>query len=198
MKILFTGATGFIGGHIHKQLLKTNHTIHVISRQLHTQNELWHQIDFFDRDKVTQLVANIKPDILIHFAWDTTYDGFWHADNNKDYASASKHLFDMVVQNGGKKIIAAGSCAEYPTSAVAVEEVAEFSEQLSPYGAAKRSAYKYLEQLKSHHRLDYTWLRIFGVYGDGEDERRLFPAAIRAANENRTLDIKTPPESIKN
>ena len=45
--------------------------------------------------------------------------------------------------------------------------------QATPYAAAKAELYKLLSQLLSSQSIEFSWCRLFYLYGEGEDERRL-------------------------
>ncbi len=45
----------------------------------------------------------------------------------------------------------------------------------SPYAAAKAAAYLALAQFLPQQGLEFAWCRLFYLYGEGEDERRLVP-----------------------
>lgn len=143
MKVLLTGATGFIGSYVYKELIQNNSYVSVISRK-ESNLKNWFQADILNVEETTKVVKEVQADVLIHLAWDVTHGQFWHAENNKDYEKASKSLFNSFIKNGGRKIVSVGTCAEYPTSSEAVSEDVIYAEELTPYGKAKRSVFDYL------------------------------------------------------
>lgn len=150
MKILLTGATGFIGKPLYDLLtslvLTNTYQVHCISRQKSTKPN-WYCVDLLDLKKVEEIIASIQPDILIHLAWDVEHGKYWHNPNNEDYKDASIHIFKSFIKNGGQKIIAAGTCAEYPTSDKSVaEDMSVDTDTLTPYGKAKRKVYDWLHK----------------------------------------------------
>ena len=171
MKVLVTGATGFIGRYVMNLLKKTDHEIYTISRTLKKEKNCY-QANIFNTPEIDKIIDTIQPNVLIHLAWDVTHGEFWNAANNEDYTKASKNLFDIFLEKGGKKIIATGTCAEYPTSDKPVREDVEYDGNLTPYGFAKKSVFDYLVSKQEKEDFEFTWLRIFGIYGEGEDERR--------------------------
>src|SRR5690606_19397890 len=101
-------------------------------------------------------------------------------------------LFQSFIKHGGKKVIAAGTCAEYPQSSKPIEEEALLSRKLTPYGEAKRRVHDYLAKLVNEHNIQYTWPRIFGLYGPFEKEARIIPSMIKAIEDNKTFTINEP------
>lgn len=190
MKIILTGATGFLGRYVYQKLSESNQ-VYVISRKS-PLGRLWYQADILNHKETGKIVENIGADVLVHLAWDVTHGEFWNSPQNTAYVEASKYLFDSFLKGGGKKIISAGTCAEYPTSDRAISEDALYKGELTPYGYAKREVYDYLKSAQQNSQLDFTWLRIFGIYGPGENEQRFFPKAIRHIKYNIPFEIKTP------
>lgn len=192
MKILLTGATGFIGRRVHEGLMNASCQIHTISRQPRENIPNEHKLDILDTASVKILIKNLCPDALVHLAWDVTHGEFWTSLRNKDYLKASINLCETFLQNGGQKIIAAGTCAEYPMSSEPVCEDIEYDGELSPYGQAKKDLLNHLVNLQQKYMFDLAWIRIFGIYGEGEDKRRFFPLIRQAVLENKDPELKNP------
>lgn len=189
MKVLLTGFTGFIGQALYKKLLCDEIDLHVTSRFPQHSIKNAYVIDLLDHEATHSLVQKIKPDILIHLAWDVTHGEFWTSSKNVLYADASIHLFQCFIENGGKKIIATGTCAEYPVSNKSVSETISVDTSiLTPYGREKRRVSEWLK----NNNCDFTWLRIFGIYGNGENSKRLFPSIIRSVQANEEFMIRNP------
>lgn len=188
MKILLTGSTGFIGSHVLKKINKTDNTIYCMSRAKQYDDN-WVQVDLLNKAEIEKAVTQLKPDILIHLAWDVEHGKYWHNTNNADYKTASINLFKSFIKNGGHKIIAAGTCAEYPTSNQPVaENMVVDKNVLTPYGRAKREVCEWLE----NNFVDFTWCRLFGIYGAGEHKDRLFPSALKTIRLGRKFKIDNP------
>ena len=74
MRILITGASGFIGRHLLNKLASTNHQILVISRNLSflqsiPQNVLGVHADLSNLRCIKSSFKNFDPDLVYHFAW---------------------------------------------------------------------------------------------------------------------------------
>ncbi len=84
MKILITGATGYLGGYLTKRLLQEGHKLYIIVRSersltKHLFNKSISVLNFEgDMQKVTSLVASASPDLVIHLAT------FYGADNDEN------------------------------------------------------------------------------------------------------------------
>ena len=89
-KILITGGSGFVGGHL-VEAASENFEVH--STFLHSpvgkSNVVWHQIDLVDTKATSALVKAIRPSVIIHAA----------AQSNLDFAEISREAaFGINVQ----------------------------------------------------------------------------------------------------
>ena len=92
LKILVTGASGFIGNHLIKELLKnTNHEIIATSRDIEKAKkyEWFSRVKYISYDLNSQEELNLfeyfdKPDKIIHLAWDglPNYNDLIHIEKN--------------------------------------------------------------------------------------------------------------------
>ena len=116
IKTLVTGASGFIGRHSLPLLLKAGHEVHAVS--LKKKNPCinginWHQADLKNQTQTKRLIADIRPSHLLHFAWCTEPGSFWNDPKNNHWVQASLELLKNFQAHGGKRIVIAGTCAEY-------------------------------------------------------------------------------------
>ncbi len=192
MKVLITGATGFLGKHVYQELLKKKYTIFALSRSAQIEDLDFYELDILDHKKTNTLVENIRPDILIHLAWDVEHEKYWDSSKNIDYELASINLIEAFIANGGRKVLAAGTCAEYPELPVLISENHNSNlDDLSLYGRSKKRVYEHL-CLKQQVGLEFTWFRIFGIFGCGEDKRRLFPSMVHSILNNKKPSLRSP------
>jgi nucleoside-diphosphate-sugar epimerase len=178
-RLLLTGATGFVGRQVLPHLAET-FDLHGASRSQQPPGSLtWHIADLRDVDQCRRLVTDIRPAYLVHLAWNTEQDRFWDAADNDDWLEGSRALCRAFADNGGARLVVAGSCAEYAGSSR--EPRRESDDQCDALPATRYGRAK-LELLRSLRKLDvqYAWARIFFPYGAGEGERRLVPSIARA------------------
>lgn len=139
----------------------------------------WHKVDLRSSGACATLIDTLKPDILIHCAWTTEHGAFWYDPENTAWLEAGMTLFDAFVQQGGRRIVACGTCAEYSGESATPrreDETIEPQRISFPYGRAKFALLQHLRSLDVSH----AWVRIFNVYGENEDLRRLVPSVLRA------------------
>src|SRR5436305_1109209 len=119
-KVLVTGATGFIGNYVIKELLK--HDVEIMatsSNEEKAKQQLWFddvqyiQFDLNHFDASTNYFLYFdQPDILIHLAWEglPNYTSSFHTEKN---LPRHKALLESIVKNGLKDLTVAGTCLEY-------------------------------------------------------------------------------------
>ena len=87
MRILMTGAAGFIGSHLAERLVAEEHEVVGIDnletgrRENFSVGEL-HEEDIADRDVLYGIANHVKPEVVIHCAASYSNPNFWHRDTN--------------------------------------------------------------------------------------------------------------------
>src|ERR1700722_19624324 len=113
-RVLLTGSSGFIGRHAVDELARLGYEVHVTSRQKSDlSGAITHQVDLLDAHQTADLLRAIKPTHLIHFAWYVEHGKYWTSLSNLDWVAASVGLFKSFAENGGRRAVFAGTCAEY-------------------------------------------------------------------------------------
>lgn len=181
--ILLTGATGFIGSNIARELLDQKYNIFAICRNSSSFDkcaDIKDKIIWINSDAPNwkEEIEKIKPEQLIHTAW----GGIGAEDrNNWEFQIQnfwfSKELFDLVKECGVKKVIALGSQAEYGSQGFAVNELTAPKPD-DAYGAAKTLTANYLRNLFENTETDWYWIRVFSVLGENENSNWLVPTVI--------------------
>lgn len=192
-KVLLTGATGFIGRSAIRPLLAKNYIVHAVtSKPLHfhtDENIFWHQTNLLDVNETTNLIKKIRPTHLLHFAWYVEQGKVWNAVENLDWLRASLHLAQQFVENGGKRLVVSGTCAEYDWTESGI--YSEKSTRLVPqqlYGITKHSLNLTLTKFAEISNISYAWGRVFYLFGANEHHRRLVPSVINALLKNEPAE----------
>jgi nucleoside-diphosphate-sugar epimerase len=121
VNIVLTGASGFIGSQVVPLLVGAGHTVHVLGRSAAAGCTV-HPIDLI-ADDPAPLLASIAPEALLHLAWYAKPGAFWHAPENLDWVAASLRLVRGFAAAGGRRVVAAGTCAEYDWSFETLDEL---------------------------------------------------------------------------
>lgn len=183
-KVLLTGARGFIGRQCVPLLVSRGYEVHALSRRRLAEtadpNVIWHEIDLLTPGCAADLIEQVRPDCILHLAWYAEPGKFWEARENVDWVRASLELLCAFADTGGKRIIVAGSCAEYDCNA---GECMENETPLLPttlYGKSKLAFERILDSSSRHSRLSSAWGRFFFLYGPHEHPSRLVAYVVRS------------------
>jgi nucleoside-diphosphate-sugar epimerase len=171
--ILVTGATGFIGNYVIEEMLK--YKVNIIASSILYEKENNHawlkKVDYIQADLNESIEDWFsffgKPDMLIHLAWEglPRYKELFHIERN--FFNNYFFLKNMI-ENGLKKVVVSGTCFEYGMQSGALKEDLETKPNTS-YALAKDSLRKFLEQLQRKIDFDLKWIRVFYLYGKGQN-----------------------------
>lgn len=112
-KVFLTGGTGLIGTETIPFLEQAGFEIYAltIGDEQDTKSVKYIKANLFDKQEISRIMAEIKPQYLLHYAWLST--GLFNDNSNFDFLTASIDLLKAFVQNGGKRVVMAGTYAEY-------------------------------------------------------------------------------------
>ena len=181
-RVLVTGASGFIGRHSLPALIERGYEVHAVAREARTvpvtAGVTTHACDLFDDRATAALVERVRPSHLLHFAWYAVPGRFWTAPENLDWVAASLRLVRAFAGVGGRRVVVAGSCAEYDWSYATLSEIATPLAPRTLYGTAKDALRRCLERAAPDLGLSWAWGRIFFVYGPHEPAGRLISSVL--------------------
>jgi len=85
MRVLVTGARGFVGSHTLRPLVEAQFEVHALSREAPTGGDAavhWHRGDLLSSDVPRQIIEHVRPTHLLHLAWETTHGEYWSSPAN--------------------------------------------------------------------------------------------------------------------
>lgn len=172
MRILVTGAGGFIGRHVVRELESTEHDSVTTSRSnVPPSDSIRHVPCDLNRERDDWFEMFGHPDSLIHLAWEGLphYGELFHIERN---LWSNYRFLKRMVFSGVRSVTVIGTCFEYGLREGCL------SEELLPspctaYGIAKNSLRVFLEELRKTISFDWKWVRIFYPDRDGRNSRSL-------------------------
>ena len=100
----------------------------------------WHRADLLDREQTSALMKAVAPTHLLHFAWYAEPGKYWHSEENLRWVEASLRLLRAFAGAGGRRIVIAGTCAEYAwTRETHCKEESTPLRPATLYGSAKHA-----------------------------------------------------------
>jgi nucleoside-diphosphate-sugar epimerase len=178
--ILLTGGTGFVGRQILRALQVLGYQIRLVIREgSQSKLESMHGIEkivttpdlFLESSEWWVKVCN-GVDVVIHSAWYAEPGKYLQSSKNLECLMGTLSLAKGVIKSKVNKFIGVGTCFEYDLS---FGELAE-STPLKPttlYAATKTSSFLTLSQLFENANIDFAWCRLFYLFGEMENEKRL-------------------------
>lgn len=196
MRVLVTGANGFIGRAFCKQAASRGHEVLGMVRGAseHEHLDVPTVVGTLDQAPWTA-IREFAPDAVLHLAWTAAPGAYLNSPENEVLLEQSKAFLRGCLDAGIPHLAAAGSCGEYAPSADLLSESHSALAGGFPYSEAKLALCRWLEAEARWPRT-WTWLRIFYPYGPGEHPRRLPSLLMRQLSAGQTVGLRTP-DSVK-
>lgn len=185
MRVLLTGATGFLGAHAARRLASEGCQVFCLVRpqsdlgRLHdVQNALQFVVgDVLDGEGTAQVVQQVQPELCLHLAWYAEPGVYLHSPANVEYIGATLRLAQHLAEAGCRRLVVAGTVAEYDADYGYLAESTP-TRPVTLYAASKVATQTALAKLAEQIGLAVAWARIFYIYGPGENPKRFVPDVI--------------------
>ena len=181
MKVVVTGASGYIGRHVVDALIKMHHeviAVDMINKGSNT-DATFLSLDIFSDDIYNKLG---RPDACIHMAWK---DGFNHA-SDAHMGMLSKHyaFIKNMIDGGVKYLSIMGTMHEIGYYEGCVDENTP-TNPLSMYGIAKNALREASLLLADKSDTALMWLRAYYILGDDSNNNSIFTKITQMEHEGK-------------
>jgi len=202
-KVLVTGATGFIGNYVIAALQQSGcHVIATSSNEAGAKDKSWYgsvqyipfNLQQFD-DSINYQQYFDNPTAVIHLAWEglPNYKAAFHTEEN-----LPRHFtfIKNLVQHGQQDITITGTCLEYGMQEGCLTEDMP-ALPATAYAIAKDSLRKQLEQLQQQYTFRLKWVRLFYMYGAGQNPNSLLSQLHSALEKGETVFNMSGGEQVR-
>jgi nucleoside-diphosphate-sugar epimerase len=200
MRVLVTGAAGFIGAAVAAELHERSHEVACLVRR---PGQAEAGLAWAKRAKViagdldhpagwADELKDWQPEACVHTAWLTDPATYLDSPANVWLLDASLRLVDLLGSAGCRRAVFLGTCAEYDTSAARPLDEAAPLRPATLYASCKVALSLLGARRAEAAGMGFAWARSFHPYGPRENRDRLVPAAIRTLLQGRVFASSHP------
>lgn len=190
-KALVVGGRGFIGSHVVLSLLHFGAFVTTLShsetlRPMEREGVEHLTGDIRDPDSLRRCLSKREFDYVINSAGYIDHSPYFSGGRDliDQHFSGTMNLLDQVKHPDLKGYVQLGSSDEYGTLEAPQNEDSREA-PISPYSVGKVAAAHLLQMLQTTENLPAVIVRLFLVYGPGQDKRRFLPQVIRGCLADR-------------
>lgn len=183
MRVLITGAGGFVGSHLLARFLRDGeHSVAVLLRPGRAYPRIAARLsdatviagDLSQPEALSEPLQRFRPDAIVHAAWALPAAKNRNNVEHADHVRYTVELTRLAQAAGVRHFVGLGSQAEYGHAAN--RNMAQPPAQPTTlYGTAKLCAGLLAGKVCATLGLRFAWLRLFSAYGPGEDPSWLIP-----------------------
>ena len=177
MKILITGAAGFVGGHLIKAFAERGHTLSAIDLGTSSIFEKYgvaaHQADLLDKEAIIEVLSEEKPEAVVHLAAIANVPFAWACPAKTmavNVGGTATLLESMAEAVPTGKLLTIGSSDAYGLTAKCGEPLTEDMpcQPQNPYSISKLCAEQLSIQLAGKYGITVLAARSFNHFGPGQ------------------------------
>ncbi len=190
MNILVTGGAGFIGANLVSMLAENKHTIAILDN-LSTEASLTRAAmlkrtydvptDTRDIKDISDVLREyIRIDAITHLASPISVQESIKNPHEyrKDINEGTLHVLEAAKQRNIRRVVLASTAAVYGNPNVVPIREGHPVDPLTPYATEKYAAECHARMFAREHGLETVILRLFNVYGPGQDARSPYSGVI--------------------
>jgi nucleoside-diphosphate-sugar epimerase len=198
MKILLTGATGFVGSAFTRLAVSREHSLaalvipaeNIPAGLAGSPNLAWLR-GTLDEAPWRDIEA-FAPEVCIHLAWITTPGVYLETPENEVFRDSSLRFLRRLRDLGTRHIVGIGTCIEYQITNAPLSEKDTPVVPTTLYARCKNDLRLALEADAREKDFLFSWGRVFYPYGPGEHPSRLCSAIIQKLSRGEKIVLKTP------
>ena len=189
-KVFLTGGTGLIGTQTIPFLQKAGFEIYALTLDENKSENGIRYVkgNLFDKIQIDNLLSEIMPEYMLHYAWLST--GLFNDNSNFDFLTSSIDLLKSFAKYGGKRVVMAGTYAEYGYHNETLKETMP-AEPINIYSQCKDFVHQIAEAYCQNNNISFGWGRIFSAFGKEKDPRRLTSDVINHLKNNQEVVIRS-------
>jgi len=186
MRVLVTGATGFIGSHLAERLVAEGAEVTLLIKPGASKANVTsildkvhiHEVDLRDGQRVQELMRECRPRKVYHLAavgvTDPGVDPRLAVQVN---VIGTLNLLEALRETGCDCFVNTGTCYEYGHNTPPMRED-QMVDPINAYAASKSAAWLFCNMYHRTHGYPIVTVRPFTVYGPRQSERALIPQVI--------------------
>jgi nucleoside-diphosphate-sugar epimerase len=212
MKVLVTGAAGFLGTHVVERLLAEGHTpiaVDDFEGAISRTVKQWYvretrrrgRFDFFENDvseptQIAELIRSLQPEAVIHLAALHTAEGeIPLADLHRVNATGTLNVLEACRRASVKRVLVASSWEVYGREKPPMDELTTRLEPQTPLGITKLLGEHYARVYSRLFHLQVCVLRFFPLYGPRQRPDMAFARVARSVVRKEATVLPDHPDS---
>jgi len=198
VKILLTGASGFIGSAFLRLALDGGHEVAAMVRpedanaRLSTADGRLTWLHGTLASPPFEQIAAFGPEVCVHAAWVTAPKVAYDSPEHFRCFEWSRDFFQRLCPGPVRHIVSVGTCIEFELGKQPLVEDRTPLKPIGPYPTAKNQLRLFLEDLSARAGGSLCWPRVFYAYGPGEHPARLCSSIIHKLRAGEKIVLKTP------
>jgi nucleoside-diphosphate-sugar epimerase len=194
LKILLTGATGFIGSNFARLATSRGHKVSALVRP---SSAVPPDLKI---DRITgelgsigaKELAGCGADVCVHAAWITTPGVYLESPENLRFRDESVQFLRRAVEAGVKHAMVLGTCLEYGPGTKPLSGETSPIVPTTAYAKCKNELRLSLEAEAKLKNFSFCWARVFYAFGPDEHPSKLISSIIGKLECGEKIVLKTP------